>query len=115
MATGGFNPVCVVPVCSSISVGTSAVQVKTSSTLAVKFALSNPGTLAIYIGGSNVASNLFMIKLAAGSTQIFGPEELVGGRQKISYDLAGIYLRASAASQAAILTLYSKGGSNGPF
>lgn len=115
MATGGFNPNCIVPLTSSISVGTSAVQVKNSSSLAVKFSLSNPGSVAIYVGDSNISNTRFTVKLTAGATVTFGPEEIIGGRQKESYDLAGFYMRATAGSQAAILTLYVKGGTTSPF
>lgn len=115
MAVGGFNPNCIVPVTAQVTVGTSAVQIKNSSTLAVKFSLSNPGSAALYIGDSSVATTRFLVKLTGGSTVTFGPDEVVGGRQKESYDLAGFYARASAANQTATLTIYSKGGGNGPF
>lgn len=115
MAVGGFNPNAIALVTSSVSVGTVAIQVKTSSTLAVKFTLSNPGSVPIYVGDSAVASTRFTVKLTGGSSVTFGPEEIVGGRQKVSYDLAYLYCRATAASQAAILTLYSKSAANGPF
>lgn len=115
MATGGFNPNCIVPVTSTVTTGTSALQIKNSSVLAVKFTLSNPGSAAIYVGDSSVSSTRFTVKLTAGSSVTFGPEEIVGGRQKVSYDLAGFYVRATATSQTTVLTLYSKGGGNGPF
>lgn len=116
MAVGGFNPNCIVPVTTNITVGTIAVQIKNSSTLSVKFGLANPGSVPIYIGDSNVASSRFTVKMTAGSTVTFGPEEVVGGRQKESFDLAYFYMRATAASQTATLTIYSKGGpNNGPF
>jgi len=115
MATGGFNPNCIVPVTSTVSVGTSAVQIKNSSTLSVKFSVSNPGTIALYVGDSAVTPSRFTVKIAAGSNSTFGADEIIGGRQKMSFDLAGFYMRASAASQTAVITIYSKGGGNGPF
>lgn len=115
MATGGFNPNCIVPLLSSVTVGTTAVQLKNSSTLAVKFSVTNPGSIALYLGDSAVSATVHTIKLTAGSTVTFGPDEIVGGRQKMSYDLAGFYARATAAAQAAILTLYVKGGTTTAF
>lgn len=115
MATGGFDPNCIVPVTANIAVGTTAVQLKTSSTLAVKIAVSNPSTNPIYLGDSAVASTQFTYKIASGSTVLVGAEELIGGRQKESLDLARFYVRATAAAQVATLTIYSKGGGNGPY
>lgn len=116
MATGGFNPNCIVPVTASISVGTSAIQVKTSSQLAVKFTIANGNTSApVYIGDANVSSTRFTAKITTGSSVTIGPDPIIGRANNMSYDLAGFYLRATAASQAAILTTYCKGGTSGSF
>jgi len=117
MATGAFDPNCIVPVVANVSVSNTAVPLKTSSTLAVKFTICNPTSngVKLWIGDSTVAANKAIAELASGSSVTFGPDEIIGGRQKVSYDLARFYVITTSTSKVACLTIYSKGGSNGPF
>lgn len=114
MATGGFNPNCIVPVTAQVSVGTAAVQLKTSSTLSLKFTVANPSTVAIYVGDLNVSSSRFTVKIIPGSSVTVGPDNFYRNQQE-SYDLASFYVVATAASKTATLTTFCKGGTLSPF
>lgn len=113
MATGGFDPNCIVPVASNITVGTSAVQLKTSSTLAVKFTIVAPPANKLYIGDSTVSATKGIV-LAAGGSATFGPDNLIH-EQAVSHDLGRYYIICTAAAQVATLVIYSHGGTNKPY
>lgn len=110
MAKGGFDPVCIVPIVSNITIGTAAntvTNIKNSSVLSVKFTVVAPPATRIFIGNSTVSATKG-IPLAAGSSVTFGPDGVIGDRTAVSYDLGRWYLICTAASQVATLVIYGK-------
>ncbi len=110
MAKGMFDPMCIIPIVSNITVGTAAnvvVNIKSSSQLAAKFTLVAPPANALYIGNSSVSTTK-SIKLAAGTSMTFGETKLAAREQVVSYDLGRWYLLTTAASQVATLLVYGK-------
>lgn len=111
MATGMWNPNAIVLVSSNINVGTTAVPLKSSSQLSVKFTIVAPPGNKMYVGDSSVTATKGIIVPAASSIT-FGPEEIIGAHQKVSYDLGGMYIICTATSQVATLLIYEKSGSS---
>lgn len=110
MAKGGFDPMCIIPIVSNITIGTAAntvTNIKSSSVLAAKFTIVAPPATKCYIGNSSVSSTKG-IPLAAGASVTFGADKIVAKNQTIGYDLARWYLICTVASQVATLIIYGK-------
>lgn len=114
MSVGQFDPNAVGLSTANTTIGTSAVQLKSSSTLAVKFTLTNTGSSPIYVGDSNVSASRYTVKITSGNNATFGESKMFGNQSQ-SYDLARFYAIATAAAQTLTLTQYIKGSSGGPF
>jgi hypothetical protein len=115
MASSLQDPNAIAPSTTNITVGTSAVALKSSTSLAVRFTISNPNASnAIYLGDSNVASNRWTAKIAAGTSvtlDIAKPTQ----NQSSQYDLNRFYVVATSATQVATLSLFIRGASGGSF
>lgn len=110
MAKGGFDPICVVPIVSNITIGTAAntvTQIKSSSVLSAKFILVAPPATKMYVGNSSVSATKG-IPIAAGASMTFEASHLLKNDATISYDLGRFYLICTAASQVATLVIYGK-------
>lgn len=112
MASGTYDSNAIVPITTSITVGTTAVALKSSASLAVKFSVANANASnAIYIGDSNVSSIRFTQKLTSGQTVNFGETKMYRNESQ-SYDLNRFFAVATSAAQVAVLTVYGKAGSS---
>lgn len=99
---------------TNVTVGVSAVALNTSALQVSKFTVSNPNTGSLFIGDSTVSSTKYTAKLSAGSNITFGETKIIQN-QTSTYDLANIFVRATAAAQVATLTTYVKALTGGAF
>lgn len=107
MATNGFqNALC--PVTFNVTVGTSAVRLKSSSALAVRIQMVSAiaNTARLWYGDSNVSSTRG-VPIAIGVTAVLDPLKPYD-QKTVPYDMANIWMVSTAAAQTAQITYYTE-------